>query len=109
SEQTVDQSRRKRITSADAIENLEVLANRCLVEFPVGVTHGAPVIDSRCLRVSECGSDDFEIWKLGDSALNHALKVAHVEFRMVLVLPFDFKSERGRKVFFIADHDVDQR
>ncbi len=40
---------------------------------------------------------------------DHATKVFDVEFRMMFIQTFDFKTQRGSEVFFIADHNIDQR
>src|SRR6185295_4601801 len=109
SQQSVNQSRCKRITTSNAVENLEVLPHGCFVKLAVRVTNRTPVVDRRGLCISQRRSDDIEVWKLGNSAFDHAEETAHVEFRVMLVLAVDFESKRGREVLFVTKHHINQR
>src|SRR6185503_10240871 len=79
------------------------------VKLAVRVTNRTPVVDRRGLCISQRRSDDIEVWKLGNSAFDHAEETAHVEFRVMLVLAVDFESKRGREVLFVTKHHINQR
>src|ERR1700752_3128415 len=76
------------------------------MEFAAGVTNSAPIVNRRSFGVSQRCRHDFEIRKLTNCSLDHALKVAHVEFRVMFVESFNFESECGSEVLFVADHYV---
>src|SRR5215813_6996345 len=109
SKKPINQSRRERITATDAIEYLQVLSHRRLVKLATGIANSTPVVDCRGLRIPQRRRHDLEVWKLGHGALDHAMKSRDVELRMMLVLSFDFETERGSEVFFITDHHVNKR
>src|SRR5258708_15591154 len=104
SQKTVDQSRSKRVSTTDAIEDLQVLARRRWVKLTVRITNGAPVIHGSGLRISERGCDHFEIRKMLPRTFDHAMKVLHFERRMLLVQSFYLKAKTGSEIFFIAQH-----
>src|SRR5260370_38700457 len=108
-EKAINQARGKRIAAADAIENLEILARRCLKELAVAETNRAPVVNGRRLGLAQGGGDDLEIRKLAGDARDHFLEVCRVKFGMMLVQPFDLESKRGSEIFFVAQHPIDTR
>src|SRR5580704_8596375 len=107
-QESVNQPGRKRITSADAIENFKILAVLCLKKLAVAITDGAPIVLGSRLGFPQSGGDNLEriiLHGLGD----HLLEALRFKRRDVLVHPRHFVAQRGGKVFLIANHDVDKR
>ena len=78
-----------------------------MVEIAVAETDGAPIVNGRRFCISQRGGDHFEIRKLAGRALDHLLEIRDLEFRVMLIQAFDFESERGGEIFFVAQHDID--
>src|SRR5688500_15986809 len=62
-QQSLNHSGSKRLTAADTIQYLEVLAHRRLVKLTAGVTDSAPIVDRRRLRVAQRRRHDTEVRK----------------------------------------------
>src|SRR5260370_30116632 len=56
----INETRSKRVTAADTVENLEILAILGLIEIALVVANRAPIVSRGGGGFAECGGDDFE-------------------------------------------------
>src|SRR6516225_184865 len=101
----INQPRGKGIPAANAIQDLQVLPLRGLKKRPAVIADRPPIILRRCLRLAQRGRHDLERI-LPHNRLDHGLEPLQLKIGQVLVRPRHGKSERGRKIFFVPQHDV---
>src|SRR5580698_9640156 len=106
-EETVDEAGGERVSSADTIENFQILPIFRLVEIAARVADRAPVIYGRSLRLAQ-GCGNHGKGKFFHHRLNHLLERFSLDIGNMLIESGHLKTQRSRKIFFIAKHDVDQ-
>src|ERR1700680_3355690 len=83
-EKSINQTGGERITAANTIKNLEVLAVFGLIEIAVVVANRSPIISRRGGRFAERGSHDLER-KIVQHFLNHLFESFRVQGRQMLI------------------------
>src|SRR5205823_3336059 len=104
-EETVDQARGEGVAAAYAVEDFEIFAILGLIKLAIVVANGAPVIGGGGFGFAQSGGDYLErkiFYNLGD----HLLEIFGFESGEMLVDAGNFITERGGKIFFVAEHDV---
>src|SRR6266545_37035 len=106
SQKAINQSRSERVSPADSIEYLQVLAHCRLVKFAVRKTDCSPVVHCCRLSISQRCGDNFEVRKVRCRALNHAMEIFDVDLRAVLVQSLYFQTEASGEILFVPKHDI---
>jgi len=71
-----------------------------------------PVVNRGSVCRAQCGGNDFEVGVFSDSLLDHATELAGIKLADMCIdvtETFDFEAERCGEVFFVTQHDVDER
>src|SRR5215471_5251745 len=105
-EKTIDQAGSEGVTAANAIENLDIFPVRRLEKLPIVVTDGTPVVARGGFGFAQRGGHDLE-GKLLYDRLNHLFESIDLERGHMLIHAWHFKPKSGRKIFFVAKHDID--
>jgi len=77
------------------------------IEFPVAPAHRAPVIHCGRFHAAHRGGRCLEVRKLFDRSGDHLFEGFDFKIGQIVIRPFDFKTETGRKILFVADHHID--
>ena len=107
-EESVDQPRREGVATAHAVEDLEVLAARGLVQRAVGPAHGAPVVAGGGPRVAQGRGDDPQVREVADDPVDHPPEARGIQRGEVRVQALDLEPEGGREVLLVAQEHVDE-
>src|SRR5262249_3507463 len=105
---SVNQSRGKGVTTADAVKDLQVLPASRLIKLAIHITDRAPIVDRRRFGLTKSCSDHGEGKRL-HHALDRSLEGLDVNSTDVFVHSFHGETKRGRKVLFVADHHIHER
>src|ERR1700680_2445906 len=91
-QKSIDQSRSKRVTSADAVEDFQIFANWRLVEAAVVVAHRSPTVHRCGSGLAQRGGDYLDRWKFLGHLFHHLPEVCRIQLRVVLVQSRNFES-----------------
>ena len=106
--ESVDEAGGEGVTTANAVEDFQVLAVDGVVELTVVPGKGSPVVVRSTMHFAQGGGGCLEVGELGNRFFDHFLEVGNVDSGDVFFIhSFDFEAETGREVFFVSDHDVD--
>ena len=107
--QAVDEPRRERIAAADPVEDLEVRPRRRVEEVAARPADRRPVIHRRALRMTQRRRHDSQVGKFTHDLADHPLEPIEVEIGVLTRDPRHLESQRGGKIFLVADQHVDER
>src|SRR6476469_1101681 len=106
--ESVDESRREAVASADPIENLEARPlgrlRKALVSRP---RNRGPIVHGCTLDATQGRCDHTRIGKNPRRPFDHCPESSRVELGEVLVNSFHLEPKAGREVFLVADYDID--
>src|SRR6266446_3548761 len=108
-QKTINQAGSKGVSAADAIQDFQIFAARCFVEFSIAIGDCAPVIQRRGAGAPQGGRHNGEGRELVNYFFHHALEISGIELRVAFVHSLDLEAERGGEVLFVAEHHVDKR
>src|SRR5437899_203808 len=108
-QKTINQAGSKGVSAANAVEDFQILAARCFVEFSIAIGDCAPVIQRRRASIAQSGRHNRDGRELLNYFFHHALEIGGIQLRVAFVRSLDLEAERGGEVFFIAEHHVDKR
>src|SRR5438552_8885361 len=107
-QKAINQAGSERVSAANAVQDFQILAARCFIEFSVAIGDSAPVIQRRSAGVAQSRRDNREDRELLNYFFHHALEIGGIELRVAFVHSIDPEAERGGEIFFIAEHHVDK-
>src|ERR1700693_1917599 len=104
-EKPINQTGGKRITAANTIKNLKILAIFGLIEVAVVAANGSPIISRRGGGFAKRGGDHFE-GKIVQDFLNHLFEDDRIQCGQMLIHSWHFVTKGRREIFFIAEHHI---
>src|ERR1700723_169340 len=104
-EKSIDQPRGEGIAAAHAVINFQIVSVGSFVESPIAVTDRAPIIPCGAGGFAQSGSDHLER-KIFQNDFDHGLEIFGGEIGVFVAHSLHVVTERGGKIFFVAEHDV---
>src|SRR5581483_3083275 len=107
-QEAINQARGKRVTTTDAVEDLEVRSMCGLIELAIGIADRSPVVQRRSAGLTQ-GCRDHGEGVVLHYALDHLLETIYVDGRDVFIDPRHFVAQCCGEVLLVTDHHVDVR